>query len=60
MCIRSKAVVFCKSGCVRLMWMYSASGCIRAKVFVVGQSVCIRAKLLYSGKNGCIRAKFLY
>ena len=49
------------------------SGCIRAKVVVVGQKLrysgksgCIRAKCLLSGKvvvfekSGCIRAKWLY
>ena len=38
--------------------LYSGkSGCIRAKVVVVGQSGCIWAELEYSGKPDCIRAK---
>ena len=71
-------VVFGKRGFILTKWLYPSkvvvfgqSGCIRAKVVVVGQNLlysnksgCNGAKVvvfgqkwLYSGKSGCIRAK---
>ena len=47
-----------KNGCIRAKWLYSGKvvvfvqgGCIRAKMFLIEQSVCIRVKWLYSGKT---------
>ena len=39
-------------------WLYSnQSGCIRAKVVVIGENGCIRAKVVVFGQSGCIWAK---
>ena len=41
------------------MVVFGQSGCIRAKVDVIGQGGFNRVKWLYSGKVFCIRAKMV-
>ena len=46
-------VVIWQGGCIRKKSFYSGkSGCIRAKVVVIGKVVVFGEKWLYSGKNG--------
>ena len=41
------------------MVVFGQSGCIRAKVDLIGQGGFNREKRLYSGKGCCIRAKIV-
>ena len=41
-------------------WLYSGkSGCIRAKVVLIGQTVRVRTKVVVFGQGGCIRLMWL-
>ena len=47
-----KMLYWDKRGCIG-----EKTGCIWAKVVIIGKSGCIRAKWLYSVKSGLIRSK---